>query len=104
MTKTRVLKAWRDTDWVYWVERWWVPEEDTPLFGNGLQQVDTAKAGEGRWQFVQGNMTKEHALVVADSVSKGGKCGDEEVVAEFGGDEDERRMEAIAKVMRGEEQ
>ena len=84
--KTRVVKYWHQTDWLYRVDEWLEAKEDQPLYQHGYPDLGVTgmrKKGEWYWSYVLGGVSMKKAMEVAAARSRGEEFDKEEVVVEF---------------------
>lgn len=82
--KTRVVRYWHQTDWLYKVEAWaQVTEKDKfiTIGGHEHSVVPEPKIGEWRWRHIRGAVSRDLAMRIAQGLSEPNA---DDVVAEFG--------------------
>lgn len=96
--KTRVVRHWNNTDWVFSVESHVQAQEDTPLYSppsryGVAEQASVWKKGEWRWQpYIVSNgnapgtslFSRDRATLIAARLAEGKEFPDRDVVEEFG--------------------
>lgn len=86
--RTRVVRYWYKTDWLYKVEKWAQSEKDEEfLTWEGTRfvpSVQSRKKGEWHWDLVESGLSRERAEAIAGSLADGRRPPDADVVAEFG--------------------
>jgi hypothetical protein len=94
--KTRVVRHWQNTDWVYTVETWEQvkPDDQFVCLGNDRYQLlPTPKVGSWRWRrYIISNdgapgvavFSRDRAMSIASRLAQEFPQEDADVIAEFG--------------------
>jgi hypothetical protein len=85
--KTRVIRYWHQTDWLYKVERYVQATGDeqwVTLRGIKHQVLDVPKAGEWYWAHKRGGISRDLAMSIASRLAVNLPLEDDDIIAEFG--------------------
>lgn len=83
--KTRVVRYWHKTDWLYRVDCYVESKTDDYTFDpqNGAP-IEVIPKGTWRWTFyTPGGLSRDQAMAIAEKLSKGEDFDTADVIAEF---------------------